>query len=192
MGVVFLHRPPLLNPRGGLRPREVPTGAREKPEAFRSIGSACSSRQAAPHGPVRNLPWAEATFYQNHNQKKEPMKNTCYSLLIGLIAGTIDVIPMILQGLCWHANSSAFVFWIVMGIIIPNIHWNFPGWRKGLIISEMSALPIMILVAKSDVKAVIPIFIMTAILGSFVGYCSNRFIKMHNEVATPDANSGRW
>lgn len=105
------------------------------------------------------------------------MKNIHRALIIGIVAGIIDVIPMILQGICWHANASAFVFWIGMGIIIPSINWNLKWWLKGFIVSELLSLPIIIIVAKTDIKSIIPIFVMTAILGSMVGYSSGKYIK---------------
>jgi hypothetical protein len=105
------------------------------------------------------------------------MKNIHRSLIIGIIAGAIDVIPMIFQGLCWYANTSAFIFWVGMGLIIPSINWELKGWRKGFIVAELLALPVIIIVAKTDIKSIIPIFIMTAILGSLVGHYSNRYIK---------------
>jgi hypothetical protein len=105
------------------------------------------------------------------------MKTIHRSLAIGIAAGIIDVIPMIIQNLGWHANASAFVFWVSMGIIIPSIDWNMRGWLKGFIVAELSALPIIILVSKTDMKSIVPIFIMTAILGSLVGYYSKKFTK---------------
>lgn len=105
------------------------------------------------------------------------MKNIYRSFLIGTIAGIVDVTPMILQGLCWYANASAFIFWIAMGIIIPSVKWKLNSWLKGLIVAELCALPIAIIVAKNDVKSVVPIFVMTAILGSLVGYFSSKYIK---------------
>jgi hypothetical protein len=102
------------------------------------------------------------------------MKNLQRSLILGIAAGTVDVVPMILQGLNWYANASAFVFWIGMGVIIPSIDWKLRGWLKGLIVAELAILPILIIVAKADIKGIVPISLMTALLGSLVGHCSGR------------------
>jgi len=105
------------------------------------------------------------------------MKKLFISILIGTIAGLIDIIPMIVQGLNRYANSSAFFHWVALGIIISYISMDIRGWLKGLIIAEISSIPIAIIVAQNDPVSVIPIIIMSAILGSLVGFFSGRFAR---------------
>ncbi len=93
------------------------------------------------------------------------MSKLFISLGIGLIAGTIDVIPMIIQKLDKYSIISAFIHWIILGFIISYIELPFTGWLKGLVIAEISALPIVLLVLKDDPKSIIPILSMSAILG---------------------------
>lgn len=87
------------------------------------------------------------------------------ALTIGITAGLIDVIPMIIRKIDKFACWSAFVHWVVLGTIIPFVGWDIQPWLKGLIIGELVSLPVMILVFASDRKAVIPISIFSAILG---------------------------
>ena len=103
------------------------------------------------------------------------MSKLIISIIIGIIAGIIDVIPMIIQKLGKHANISAFVHWVVMGIIISYIQIPLAPWLKGLVIAELSALPVVIIVAKEDPKSAIPIFAMSAILGILVGITTAKF-----------------
>jgi hypothetical protein len=105
------------------------------------------------------------------------MKKIKISLLIGAIAGTIDVIPMIIQGLDWHSNISAFIFWIVMGFVVAHISISLKSWKKGLLVAALSILPILIVVAASDPVSIIPISIMTIILGSLVGFLTDKYAK---------------
>jgi hypothetical protein len=37
-----------------------------------------------------------------------------------MIAGVIDVIPMVVQNLTWDANLSAFAHWVVTGFLIST------------------------------------------------------------------------
>ena len=104
------------------------------------------------------------------------MNSILIALLIGIIAGIIDVIPMIIQKLDKHASWSAFVHWIVLGLLIPFVDWNIAPWLKGLIIGEIGVLPIMILVSAEDKKALLPITIMSAILGIGVAVAGAKFI----------------
>ncbi len=55
------------------------------------------------------------------------------ALLTGIIAGIIDVIPMIIQKMERMENLSAFSHWVVLGLIIPFVSWDVPAWLKGLI-----------------------------------------------------------
>ena len=105
------------------------------------------------------------------------MNKIFIALIIGSIAGIIDVVPMIFQKLDKYACISAFVQWIVLGLIIPFVHWDMQPWIKGLIIAELAALPIMIIVFAKEPKSLIPMFIFSALLGAFVGLAGARFIE---------------
>ncbi len=103
------------------------------------------------------------------------MSKLIVSLIIGIIAGIVDVIPMIIQKMDKHANLSAFIHWVVVGVIISYIQIPLAPWLKGLVIAELLAISIMIIVAKEDKKSVIPIITMSAILGIFVGITTAKF-----------------
>jgi len=112
-----------------------------------------------------------------HYYLVQKMKNILIALIIGLIAAIIDVVPMIIQKIDKSACISAFVQWIILGLIIPYVYWNMQPWLKGLIISELVTLPVMILVFAKEPKSVIPIFIFTAVLGTLVGLAGAKFIN---------------
>jgi hypothetical protein len=105
------------------------------------------------------------------------MKNIFIVLIIGLSAAIIDVVPMIIQRIDKSACISAFIQWIVLGLIIPYVNWDMQPWLKGLIIAELTALPIMVLVFAKEPKSIIPIIIFSAILGVSVGLAGARFVK---------------
>ena len=104
------------------------------------------------------------------------MNNILIALTIGIIAGIIDVIPMIIKKLDKYANSSAFAHWVILGLIIPFVDWNIEPWIKGLILGELSAIPIMIMVYPKDKKSLIPMIIFSAILGIGVAIAGAKFI----------------
>lgn len=78
------------------------------------------------------------------------MNNLLIALLIGLIAGIIDVIPMIARKLDKTSCISAFVHYLVLGLIIPFVNIEIYPWLKGALIAILTALPIMILVYQKD------------------------------------------
>ncbi len=104
------------------------------------------------------------------------MKNISIALLIGICAGIIDVIPMIIQKLDWHADVSAFLFWVALGVVIPYVSWNIKSWLKGLIVAELFAIPIIVITLTTGFGSVFPIMVMSALLGTLVGIVSKKFI----------------
>lgn len=97
------------------------------------------------------------------------------SIIIGFIAGIIDVIPMLIMQLEWNACLSAFVQWIILGIFINYISWDIRSWLKGIIVAELAALPIMIMVYPEGWGTIGTIALMSAILGSLVGYYGEKY-----------------
>ncbi|OQY21108.1 MAG: hypothetical protein B6I34_07795, partial [Anaerolineaceae bacterium 4572_32.1] len=86
-------------------------------------------------------------------------------LLIGVVAGVIDVIPMLLQGLTWDANLSAFSLWVVVGFMIATSNLKLPAVLKGITISLLCLLPSVFIIGWEEPISLIPILAMTLILG---------------------------
>lgn len=104
------------------------------------------------------------------------MNNILIAIIIGLVAGLIDVIPMIIMKLEKSANISAFVHYFVLGLIIPFVGWDMTPWLKGIIISFLTAIPVMVIVYPKDKKAIIPMIIFSLILGAGIGMAGAKFI----------------
>lgn len=105
------------------------------------------------------------------------MQKTVKGLLMGAVAGVLDVIPMILQGLTWDANLSAFSMWVVIGFFLVNINLSMPGFLKGILISFLTLLPTGIIIGAQEPISLIPIGIMTIILGALLGIVSSKVAK---------------
>jgi hypothetical protein len=104
------------------------------------------------------------------------MNNLLIAILIGLAAGIIDVVPMIIQKLDKYSCLSAFVHYFALGLIIPFVNWNLESWLSGMCISLLTALPVMIIVYRKDKSAVIPMFIFSILLGVGIGIAGIKFI----------------
>ena len=69
-----------------------------------------------------------------------------------------------------YAISSAFVFYLIMPFIIFNTTlFGMAWWLKGSVITVVLALPIVILVAKTDKKSIPLILSMSILLGTIIG-----------------------
>ena len=103
------------------------------------------------------------------------MKKIIVGLVFGAIAGVIDVVPMILQNLTWDANISAFTMWMVIGFLLSVTNLNLNSIIKGIFISYLVLLPAAILIGWKQPVALLPIMIMTTILGGLLGFFINRY-----------------
>lgn len=88
-------------------------------------------------------------------------------LILGIIAGFIDVIPMAVLGLPLNASISAFSMWVVIGYLISVPSIKLKGAFKGLLVSFLVLLPNLFIITVSNL---LPIIIMTVVLGSALGY----------------------
>jgi CHASE2 domain-containing sensor protein len=106
------------------------------------------------------------------------MKNKyIVGLTIGICAGIIDLIPMIIQKLSWDANLSAFSMWVVIGFFLSISTLKIKGILKGLVISILILFPNLFIIGWKEPVSLIPILIMTMILGAISGYLYQKIIK---------------
>lgn len=97
------------------------------------------------------------------------MNTLLLSILVGLIIGIIDIIPMIIQKLPRYSIIAAFLFFFFISIIlfhtdIPYIPW----WLEGALISIAMMSPVLIHVGVTDKKPTPIIVINTIILGTLI------------------------
>ena len=105
------------------------------------------------------------------------MNTLLLSILIGLVAGIIDIIPMIIKKLDKRATLSAFFQYLFLSIIILNIDLPYiVWWLEGALISLAFTIPIVLIVSIKE-KNSVPIIITNAIiLGSLIGIVGH-FLK---------------
>jgi hypothetical protein len=106
------------------------------------------------------------------------MRKFLLSVILGIIAGIIDVTPMIMRGVDGYAAISPFLHWVVQGFIITYAVLRIKDWLKGFIIAELSAIPVIF---QPDIKSAIPILAMSAVLGSLIGFLSGRYAKKRTD-----------
>jgi hypothetical protein len=98
------------------------------------------------------------------------MDKLLLSAIIGVVVGTIDIIPMLIQKLDKRATISAFLQYFFASIIIVNIDLpHIVWWLQGGLISVALSLPVVALFESKDKKAVPIILTMAAIMGTLIG-----------------------
>lgn len=107
------------------------------------------------------------------------MRTFLLTALIGVVAGTIDILPMIKMKLDKYAISSAFIFYFAITFIIVNTRlFKMPWWLNGAVIALVLAIPVIITVAKTDKSSIPPMVIMSIVLGTLISAAGHFFIKM--------------
>ena len=98
-------------------------------------------------------------------------------ILLGTIAGLIDIIPILLQNFAWSANLSAFSFWIVAGFFIAISEIKLKGAQKGAFLSLVLLIPLAIIIGWKNPISLMPILVMNLILGSLLGTFIEKYSK---------------
>lgn len=114
----------------------------------------------------------------NGAQKERVMnKNIMIGLLLGVVMGVLDVIPMVIQRLTWDANLSAFFLWIVSGFMLATSNLKLQSTLKGIVIAFLCLLPSVFIIGWEDPVSLAPIGIMTLILGALLGFSYGKLAK---------------
>lgn len=97
------------------------------------------------------------------------MKRLIIGIVVGMFVGVLDVIPMVLQKLTWDANISAFSMWVIICVFIATTEYKIVSGIKGIIIAFSVLFPSAVLIGWKEPFSLIPICIITIILGFLSG-----------------------
>ena len=103
--------------------------------------------------------------------------NIILGTVLGAIAGLFDVVPMVLQRLTWNAELSAFFLWLVSGFMLATSSLRMNPVLKGIVISFLCLLPNVFIIGWKEPLSLIPIGVMTLILGASLGFAYDRLSK---------------
>ena len=106
------------------------------------------------------------------------MKNYLISIAIGIVAGTLDIIPMIIKRLDMAFTLSAFSMWVVTGLFILKARFIPVHWLNGIVVSLLIFLPLFFMIFKMDKNALPQVCITTVLLGAGIGFLNGLLI--HN------------
>jgi hypothetical protein len=104
-------------------------------------------------------------------------KRILTGMVIGVVAGIIDVTPMIIMNLPWSANLSAFSMWVVVGFLLGITELKIHGILKGIILSLLVLLPTLFIIMWEEPMEFIFIPFITIVLGGLAGMFYHILIK---------------
>jgi len=105
------------------------------------------------------------------------MKKLTLGILLGILAGIIDLIPMLMQKLTLDANLSAFSLWVISGFLTASSNLKINKIIKGILISFLVLIPCAFIIGWEEPISLIPIIIITLILGGVLGFLIEKFGK---------------
>ncbi len=103
--------------------------------------------------------------------------NIVLGVSLGVVMGILDVIPMLMQGLTWDANLSAFFLWAVSGFMLATSNLKLKPVIKGILIAFLCLLPSVFIIGWYDPISLLPIGVMTLILGALLGFSYEKLVK---------------
>ena len=95
-------------------------------------------------------------------------------IIVGIVIGIIDVIPMLIMKLSWDANISAFCMWVVVSIILYSNNMKLNHIVKSMVVAFLVLLPNAILIAWNNPINILPVVAMTTILSICMGLVTKR------------------
>ncbi len=105
----------------------------------------------------------------------EKMSKTKVGLIIGIIFGIVDIIPMMLMKMTWDTLVSAFLMCVIGGFLISTSNLKLNNTLKGTLIFFLIAFPMMIVVVAGSPQELVPMLVTNLIIGSLMGYFIGRF-----------------
>ncbi len=104
-------------------------------------------------------------------------KKIIVGVLLGAVAGVLDVVPMVVQDMPWDANLSAFSHWVIVGFFIAAVHIHLPAVIKGILVAVLALVPVAFMVWWHDPSSILPMSISTVVLGGLLGLFVEKYGK---------------
>jgi len=104
------------------------------------------------------------------------MKKILIIVVIGLVLGAIDIIPLLLAEAPVFNMLSIFAFWIVASVIIYKTKILVNSIVNGMLISLLLMTPLALAVSATNSKDFFPMMIMALVLGPLCGFLIKKFV----------------
>lgn len=109
------------------------------------------------------------------------MNRLLFALLAGCLAAGLDSLPMIIQKMPRMSIISACAQCVVVALVIFYVKAPFPDWLAGALASLLLAVPVVLMIASSEPKSIVPVLAMQTVLG-FLDGLALAFLKSKNLV----------
>ncbi len=98
------------------------------------------------------------------------MKKQLIVLIVGLAAGVLDLVPLILVGAPIFNMAAILVFWLVACLFMAKTGLVKNTILNGLLIAVLLMMPLILTVSAVNPKDFLPMLSMAVILGPIAGW----------------------
>lgn len=96
-------------------------------------------------------------------------------IIFGVVAGIVNMVFMMIQELTWDVCISGFFVWVIVGYLVAISKLNLNSIVKGILISFLVQVPVVIRFGWYNSVEFIAVVIVTLVLGGLLGYLIDRF-----------------
>lgn len=105
------------------------------------------------------------------------MKDAWVVFSVGLVAGLLDLIPLVMVGAPWLNMVAIVVFWLVAVLFMAKTTLFANAWLNGLVVAVLIMLPLVLTVYTVNPKDFLPMLSMAVILGPLAGAAVRRGLR---------------
>lgn len=102
------------------------------------------------------------------------IRKTITAITIGLVAGFIDLIPLIMVKAPLLNMVSILMFWIITSYFVASVTILKNNILNGLVLSILNMLPLVVVIYTMNPKDFMPMLSMALMIGPLVGYFNGR------------------
>lgn len=105
------------------------------------------------------------------------MRNTLVIVIVGLAAGLLDLVPLVMVKAPLLNMAAIMVFWLVAVFFMAKVTLFRNPLLNGLVVAVMIMLPVVMTVYTINPKDFLPMLSMAVILGPLSGIALSRGMK---------------
>ena len=105
------------------------------------------------------------------------MRNALVIVMVGLVAGLLDLIPLVMVGAPLFNMVAIMVFWLVAVLFMAKVTLLRNPLLNGLAVAVLIMLPVVMTVYTVNPKDFVPMLSMAVILGPLSGFAVSRGMK---------------
>lgn len=94
-------------------------------------------------------------------------------IILGTLAGIIAMVPMSVGNFALQTKAAAFAGWIITGFLISASAIKISPVFRGITVAILVFVPLAIITGCARPASLIPLALMTLLLGGLLGYSVN-------------------